>query len=186
MNAILRHVSRCMIAGIIAILPIGGMVLSVLWLEDMISESWLAKQNWYFPGFGLLAATVSIYLIGLAVSSFVGRWIWKLFDTLLKNLPGLGRLYETLKQILGYGEGEEAFFREVVFLPSPYGGGKELGLVTNRYDGGRLLVFLPGSPNPTDGRLIIVDEASVERSKMPVNAALKSLISAGTTAPPLD
>ncbi len=180
----MRHVSRCMIAGIIAILPIGGLVLSVLWLEDTLAESWLARQDWYFPGFGLIAAVLAIYIIGLLVSSFLGRWIWNLFDALLKNLPGLGRLYETLKQILGYGEGEDAIFREVVLLPSPYGG-KEIGLVTNRLDGDRLLVFLPGAPNPTDGRLVVVDAASVERSKMPVNAAFKSLISAGATPPPL-
>ena len=181
---LLRHITRCMLAGIVAILPIGGLLLSLLWLETTFSESWLAQQEWYFRGLGLVAGCAIIYVVGFIVSSFLGRWLWKIFDGILGNIPGLGRIYETFKQILGYGEGEDAIFRRVVLLKSPYEGGAEIGLVTNQLAEARLLVFVPGSPNPTLGRLLVIREDAVEPSDMPVNAALKSLLSAGATPIP--
>ena len=62
--------------------------------------------------------------------------------------------------------------------------------MTNRLEGSdgnkgeRLLVFIPGSPNPTLGRMVVLDPGSVETSDMTVNEALKSLLSAGTTPLP--
>lgn len=168
-----------MIAGVIAILPIGGTILTVSWIENEIADSGLGKQSWYFPGLGILAAVLAVYAVGLVVSTFLGRWIWRIFDRLLRGLPLLGRLYGTLKQILGYGEGEEAIFKEVVAVPSAHAGATELGLVTRRDPDGRLAVFLPGAPNCVDGKLILVRAEAVESVDMTVSDALKSLVSAG-------
>src|SRR5262245_31273355 len=131
METIRRHVTRCILAGVVALLPIGGFVFTVIYLESAISGSWLAKQVWYFPGMGLIATIAAIYLIGLTVSTFVGRWLWSLIDRILNSLPMLGRLYQTLKQIVGYGEGRDAIFQKVVLVPNRDSEGSELGLVTN-------------------------------------------------------
>ncbi|MSR58002.1 MAG: hypothetical protein EXS05_10040, partial [Planctomycetaceae bacterium] len=50
-------VTRCLLAGLVALLPIGGFVLTVVYLERSIAESWLARQPFYFPGLGLIAST---------------------------------------------------------------------------------------------------------------------------------
>ena len=84
-----------MLAGIIAILPIGGFLLTILWLETTFAESWLAQQDLYFRGLGLLAVCAVVYAIGLVVSSFLGRWAWRIADGILRNIPGVGRVYET-------------------------------------------------------------------------------------------
>ena len=185
MKLITGHISRCFIAGIVALLPIGGLVLTVVYMESAISGSWLAKQPFYFPGFGLLAVAANIYLIGLAVSTFVGRWLWSRVDLLLSKLPALGRLYQTLKEILGYGEGEDAIFQQVVWIPSRDLHGEEIGLVTNQTtdENGekKLTVFVPGAPNPTTGRLLIVDAKLARPVPLPVNDALKALVSVGKT-----
>src|SRR5262245_21878357 len=99
MSYLTRHISRCFLAGLVALLPIGGFILTVVYLESAISESWLARQPWYVPGFGLLATAAGIYAIGLTVSTFIGRWAWNKLDFVLDSLPMLGRLYQTLKQI---------------------------------------------------------------------------------------
>ena len=126
-----------------------------------------------------------IYVIGLAVSTFVGRWLWSRVDLLLSKLPALGRLYQTLKEILGYGEGEDAIFQQVVWIPSRDLHGEEIGLVTNQTtdeDGEKkLTVFVPGAPNPTTGRLLIVDAKLARPVQLPVNDALKALVSVGKT-----
>ena len=104
-------------------------------------------------------------------------------DRLLNRLPALGKLYGSLKQILGYGEGEQAVFQKTVLVPAQGGTGEELGLVTNtltlKNGEKRWTVFIPGSPNPTSGRLIIVHPDQVELTSIPVNSVFKTLIAAG-------
>jgi uncharacterized membrane protein len=183
MKLITRHITRCLLAGIVALLPIGGFIATVIYLESTISGSWLARQVWYFPGLGLIATTIGIYLIGLTVSTFIGRWLWSLIDRILNGLPLLGRLYQTLKQIVGYGDGKDGIFQEVVLVPNGKTEGRELGLVTNEFtnDAGvrQLVVFVPDAPNPTAGRLVVIDANDVEPVPMPVNDVLKVLVSVG-------
>jgi uncharacterized membrane protein len=187
MNAIVRHVTRCMLAGALTILPVGGLVLALVLAEQTVAKSWLAKQPYYVPGLGIVAALVLVYALGLVATTFIGRWFWKQMDRLLENLPGLGRLYVTLKQVLGYGQGEHAMFRRVVLVPNP--GGHELGLVTNEVAGPdgrpRLILFLPGAPNPTAGRLVLADPAQVVAVATPVHDVLKAMLSAGAIPLPL-
>ncbi len=147
-----RHLTRCMVAGIVALLPMGGAVLTVVWLESAIAGSWRADpDHFYFPGLGLLLALLAVYLTGLFVTTFVGRWLWRTLDRLLESLPLLGTLYQSLKEVLGYDSGKERFFRGVVAVRSD--DGFEIGLVTGEATGpdGRphTLVFVPSSPNPT-------------------------------------
>jgi uncharacterized membrane protein len=183
MKRISRHITHCIVAGIVAILPVGGLIITVGYLESKISSSGLSKLPFYFPGFGLVAAAVLIYLIGLGITTFLGKWFYAQIDRLLDRLPALGRLYQTLKQILGYGVGEDAVFHEVVLIPSRDSQSEELGLVTNKIsdEAGRtkLLVFVPGAPNPTTGRLVVVNQESVKRLAIPVNETLKVLVSVG-------
>ncbi|HYE07956.1 MAG TPA: DUF502 domain-containing protein [Planctomycetota bacterium] len=190
MRRIVRHCSRTLIAGVVAVLPIAGLALTVVWLEREISASWLARQEFYFPGAGLILVALALYLIGLVASTLAGRWTWGLVDRAVARVPALGRLYRTFKQILGYGDGPDALFRRVVLVPSDVPGAVEFGLVTSQFraDDGRvrLVVFAPGAPNPTSGKLLMVDESQVTATALPVSDALKALVSAGATidAPP--
>lgn len=178
-----QHITKCTIAGIVAILPVGGLVLTVAYLESLLSGSGLSKLAFYFPGLGLILAVLSIYVIGLTVSTFVGKWFWSTCDSLLNRLPALGKLYLSLKQILGYGEGDDAIFQETVLISSQDKAGVELGLITNSItmpDGTeKYVVFLPGSPNPTAGRLIVTDPTHVTKIPATTNDALRMLVSLG-------
>ena len=183
MKSLTRHVTTSMLAGLVAILPIGGLIITIGYLETSISSSGLSRLPFYFPGFGIIVVLLIIYLIGLILTTFLGKWLWSRVDSLLNSLPALGRLYVSLKQILGYGEGEEAIFQKTVLVPAQGGSGMELGLVTNRIklaDGSvHLVVFIPGSPNPTAGRLIIIQPDRVTATRMPVNSSFSLLVAAG-------
>ncbi|MHC5064487.1 MAG: DUF502 domain-containing protein [Planctomycetota bacterium] len=174
-----RHVVRCLIAGVVAILPIGGTILGIVYAESMLAGTWLADQVWYFPGLGLIGAVLALYLLGLTVTTFLGRWLWRWIDRGLHQFPVLGELYATLKQILGYGGGKEALFHSVAMVPSLDTGGKQIGLVTQREEGGQCTVFLPGSPNPTAGRLVMLPEGDITKLDSEVSDALKVLVSLG-------
>ena len=191
MKFITRHLSRCFIAGIVAMLPIGGLALTVWYLETTIAGAWPKQiKEYYFPGFGLLATAAIIYLVGLTVSTFLGRWLWSLVDTVLNKLPALGSFYQTLKQILGYGEGEDAIFQQVVLISSRDSDAEEVGLVTNRLTDEKgvekLVIFIPGAPNPTLGRLLVTEASSIRLLDVPVNEALKALVSVGKTPIAID
>jgi uncharacterized membrane protein len=187
MTAITRHISRAFIAGVIALLPIGGLVFTIIWMETTISDSWLADQLWYFPGMGIIIVAAIIYGIGVTVSSFLGRWFWRSLDRLIERVPALGMLYRTLKQIVGYGEGKEGMFMGVVLVPARDrgDGAVEIGLITGEATAAsgprRLTVFIPAAPMPTAGRLIELDESAVKRINAPVSDALKHLVSIGKT-----
>lgn len=183
MKSVKRHVSKCVVAGIVALMPLAGLVMTIVYLESQISSSWLRDQWFYFWGCGLLTTAIVVYSIGLAISTFLGRWMWRLVDRLLDQMPLLGRLYQTLKQIVGYGEGPDAVFRRVVMIPAIDLAGDEIGLVTNeiKVDDAetQLTVFVPNAPTPTNGRLIVVNEAKVRPSPLSVHEALKTLVSVG-------
>jgi len=185
-----KHVSRCLLAGAVAALAMTGLILSVGYVEAQIASSGLAKLPFYFPGFALLASLVLVYLVGLGVTTFVGKWLWSRLDSLLDQMPILGQLYQTLKQILGYGSGEHAIFKEVVLVPGLEDQAEQLGLVTNTTLGEdgkpRLLVFVPSSPTPTTGRLLVIEPHAVKRLKMPVNEMLRVLVAMGKTEFNLD
>jgi uncharacterized membrane protein len=114
--------------------------------------------------------------------------LWRLVDRLLESLPALGSLYETLKQIVGYESGEGAIFQQVVLVQDDATGGVELGLVTDRIrvageTDERLLVFVPGAPNPAAGRLVAVAPARCRPVDLAVDEALKGLLSVGKSLP---
>lgn len=179
-----KHIWQCFVAGIVALLPIVGIVITIVYFEDIVANSWLDRQGFYFFGLGILIVVAATYLIGLFLSNVIGIWIWNWFDRLLIRLPIMGNLYQTLKQILGYGEGEDAMFQRVVFVTTKDFDGEEIGLVTREAielnSSDKLAVFLPFSPSPVNGRLVFVDESKVRESDMSVNDALKSLVSLGT------
>ena len=183
MKSVKRHVTQCGLAGVVALMPLAGLVMTVVYLESQISSSWLRDQWFYFWGCGLLTTAIVVYTIGLAISTFLGRWLWNLIDRMLDQMPLLGRLYQTLKQIVGYGEGPDAMFRRVVMIPSVNHAGDEIGLVTNETQVDatltQLTVFVPNAPTPTNGRLVVVDATKVRASPLSVHEALKTLVSAG-------
>jgi len=179
-----KHFTTCFIAGLVAVLPIGGLVLIVVKLDQALSPI-VAGTVLDFPGMAILLTIVGIYFLGLTVTTFVGRWVWGKMDVLLARVPGLAILYSTLKQILGYGSGKDALFLRVVFVKDDSTGTMELGLVTEetKIDGGkvRMVVFLPGSPNPAMGRMVLLEPERCIASKIPVDVAIKALLSTGKT-----
>ena len=172
--------ARCMAAGAVALLPIVGSVALVVWTEGSLAGSWLAQQPFYFPGLGILVAAAVVYGIGLFVTTFLGRWLWRTVDRLAERLPLLGTMYQSIKEVLGYDTSRERFFQGVVLVES--GGGDQLGLVTGAtvIDGvERTIVFVPGTPNHATGRLLLVPTAELRRVDIRVANSLRALVAMG-------
>ena len=180
MEKLQRHVALCLITGLVTILPVGGTILLVILAERSLSP--LIPDHYYFPGLGLVTIIALLYLLGLTLTTFIGKWFWQLLDGALSRFPGLGMLYRTLKQILGFESGEGALFEHVVLVPDEGTGGAEIGLVTSietQQHPRQLVVFVPHSPNPAQGRLLRIAEDKVLKIEMSVDKALRTLFSLG-------
>jgi uncharacterized membrane protein len=180
MDNFYRHVLLCILTGLVTLLPIGGTILLIVFAERSLSP--LIPAKFYFPGEGLLAVILLLYLLGLTLTTVIGRWLWNLLDTALAKFPGLGMLYRTLKQVLGLESGEGALFQRVVLVHDQGTGGAEVGLVTTTEGSGdatQLVVFVPGSPNPAQGRLLRLPPSRVVATDLSVDKALKGLFSLG-------
>ena len=183
MNSPTRHVTRCLVGGIVALLPIGGTALGLVYAETTLARSWRDEVTWYFPGLGIVAALVVIYLVGLLVTTFFGRWLWRQADKLLQRVPLVGTLYSSLKEVLGYDTERDRFFESVVAVRVD--DGYEIGLVTGRADGPdgieHMLVFVPSSPNPSNGRLLLLPPDHIKALDLRASDALRGLVSMGKT-----
>lgn len=186
MQRIQTHFVHSLIAGIVALLPIAGLAVTVVYFENQVAASWLKEQGFYFFGLGLLLVAVLLYLVGLTVSTFIGRWLWRKFDSFLAQVPVLGNLYQTMKQIFGYDEGPKGLFRRVVFVPGTLAEQTEIGLVTqepSEQTDGRLVVFIPTAPSPTNGRLVFIEPEKVLPSSMTASQAMQFIVSLGSLPP---
>ena len=180
MRSPVQHVARCMAAGAVALLPIVGSVALVVWTEGSLAGSWLAQQPFYFPGLGILVAAAVVYGIGLFVTTFLGRWLWRTVDRLAERLPLVGTMYQSIKEVLGYDTSRERFFQGVALVES--GGGDQLGLITGAtvIDGvERTILFVPGTPNPATGRLLLVPTAELRKVDIRVANSLRALVAMG-------
>ena len=183
MNGPTRHVTRCLVAGVVALLPVGGTVLGVVWLESALSESWRAAVPFYFPGLGLLVALVVVYGVGLFVTTFFGRWLWRRADTMLERLPLLGTFYQSLKEVLGYDSARDRFFEAVVAVRVD--DGFEIGLVsgfsTGRGGPRSTLLLYPMLLRSAAGGVALLPPAGLVRLDLRAADALRGLVSMGKT-----
>lgn len=130
------------------------------------------------------AVVYLIILIGLATRSIILRRLFGLIENLiLFKMPLVRKVYSTIKEISNafLGQQYKGSFLRVVLVEFPRAGIKSVGFVTHD-DPARdsLHVFVPTTPNPTSGFLLLLPRKDVFESNMTVEEALKLVISAGT------
>ena len=178
----IKHFAKNFIAGMIAMLPIASTGIAMAFLERSLSSSGIADLEFYFPGLGIVIAVVALYLIGLLATSFIGKYVWKGIDSIIENVPVIGQIYKAIKEILGYDTGDEAVFKAVVLYKDNSTGSEEIGLVTKEYqeDGcDKAFVYIPNSPTPTSGRLVIIEANKLQEIDITPNEALKIILAVG-------
>ena len=143
---------------------------------------------------GLLSTLVIILLIGVLGSNILGRRLIATFDRLMLRIPLIKGIYGSVKQIfeaLTPRPGGKLSFEKVALVEYPRRGLWVIGLITKEStlktaqgsDAGLMYVFLPTSPNPTSGMMVLVPKEDIKPLDIPVEEALKLIISAGLVAP---
>lgn len=160
--------------------------------QDEPYQSW-SLENWSFPGddfLWLLIPLALLFLLGLAVTNRPGRKILHWLDLSMTRVPLLGFFYSSLKQFVEAVKslGGPKKFKGVAYVEYPSPGCRLLGFVTGNYHDPQTgqdvtTVFIPTSPNPMTGFVLIMDDEKVYNSDMTLEEAGKMLISAGLMAP---
>ena len=174
--------------GLLTTIPIAVTAWILIWFFNLVDGILRPVIEWGFarpmPGLGFAIIVVIILIIGAITSKVGGRRIFQFLEKLAVKIPLVGQLYVASKQILDSftAKGKDSF-TEVVFMEFPRRGVFSVGLVTNRVrdsSGKELLsVFVPTTPNPTNGFLQLVPEREVIHSEMSLDDAMKMIISAG-------
>ena len=174
------HLRNKLVAGLLAAIPVASTIF-VVWYVDNKSRELLHIHT---PIVGIAIAIAAIYLLGLFVTSVIGRFLLATTDNLLRRVPGLRALYRSWKQV-ALAE-QSGIFSHVVLVPDDAGRGCVLGFTSGHSiegDPGLSCVFVPGSPNPTTGKLYFVPTTRCIRLEMSTQEALKVIISGGNYVP---
>ncbi len=162
--------------------------------EHTVPESW---QNVPFL-LDLLTTIVVIILVTLLgfLSSYVfGKYFLSMGERAIQRIPGIGAVYNSVKQIVStFGTNNRSLFNKVVLVEFPRKGVWTLGFLTNKDQGEpqsiagggaeTWTVFVPTTPNPTSGFLLMLPKAEVVELDMSVGDGMKMLLSGGAVVPP--
>jgi len=192
-----NRIRNYFIAGIVVLIPIGITIYLTLFLIS-ISSKILPKEinpNNYLPydvpGVEIFTALFLITFIGWLSLSFLGKRLLALFDNVLKKIPILRTIYSAIVQMTETFTKTEKGKKNVVLIEYPRKGAWAVGFATKDNSGeiskktNRQLVnvFVPTTPNPTSGFLLMFPKEEVIFLDMTFEEASKFIVSAGTSNP---
>ena len=196
-RSILARIRNYFIAGVVVLIPIGITVYLTIFMVS-ISSKILPKEinpNHYLPydipGVEILMSIFLITLIGWISLSFLGKKLLNLFDNLLKKIPILRTIYPAIGQMIETFTKSEKGKKNVVLVEYPRKGSWAVGFATKKNSGEisektnkKLInVFVPTTPNPTSGFLLMFPEDEVIYLDLTFEEASKFIVSAGTSNP---
>ena len=183
------------ITGAIVLIPIGITIYLSLFIIKL-SSSFLPQKinpNSYLPfdipGIEILITIILITLIGSLSLSFLGKKFLELFNNLLKKIPVLRTIYSAVGQLTESFTQSEGSKKSVVILEYPRKGIWVVGFATKENKGEisdktkeKLVnVFVPTTPNPTSGFLLMVPKQDLIYLNMSFEDASRFIVSAGTS-----
>lgn len=189
-----RHLQRVLVAGVVVVVPLAVtfhvLVAMLAFFDNRFQPLIETAIGMRLPGLGLLATVLVIYGAGLLATNVLGRRVLEMTDSVLGRVPGVGQIYRGTQRVVhSVSRKRELSFQQVVFLQFPRVGIRALGFVTSRMKDaeGRThcSVFVPTTPMPTSGYLVLVPEEDLEPSSFTVEEGIEFVISAGVSAPPL-
>jgi uncharacterized membrane protein len=145
------------------------------------------------PGLSVIIVVTALWLTGLAVTNMAGQWMLNQSNRLFSNIPIVKSIYTSVKQVSDtlFSSSGQAF-RHAVLVQYPRAGSYTIAFVTGKPGGevaqhlptDMLTLYVPTTPNPTSGFMLMVPRADVVELRMSVDEALKYIISMGVVAPP--
>jgi len=196
-------------AGLVIVLPAVVSIAVLRWLfgtVSVITDTLLfllpaelthhhqgsGPMHWYWSLMALVLAIILIATVGLLARNYFGRKIIEWVDLALMRVPLLNKIYSATKQVNdAFSASNKSAFRTVVLVEFPHAGMWSIGFVTSEQQeevqaktGRRVMcVFVPATPNPTSGFLMMVPVEKAIKLEMSVAEAIKYIVSLGAILP---
>ena len=187
----LLHIRTTLIAGLLAILPI-GVTLFVLkfffeLLDPILGPIFDMGNVRIFPGLGVIVLLILLYVVGIITTKILSARIVNLGHKVIERIPIISSIYSTTRsgvEILSGTQGFES--RGVVLVDFPRPAMKAIGLITAELgvlNGEPMVaVYIPTTPVPSSGFLIVVALSDVTPTDISVDDAMKIIVSGGILA----
>ena len=194
-KSIFTKIRNNFIAGIVALIPIGitlYLTLFIIKLSARLIPKEINPNNYLpfdIPGLEILIALFLITLVGWISLSFLGKKFFELFNSILKRIPILRTIYSAIGQMTQTFTKNEKDKSNVVLVEYPRKGvwavgfatKENTGIISNETKEQLINVFLPTTPNPTSGFLLMVPKKELIYLEVTFEQASKFIVSAGTS-----
>ena len=196
-RSIFARIRNYFIAGVVVLIPIGITVYLTFFIIS-VSSKIIPKEinpNHYLPynipGLEILIAIFLITFIGWLSLSFLGKKMLNLFNSILRKIPILRTIYSAIGQMTETFTKSDKEKKNVVLVEYPRKGSWAVGFATkdnsgeisNKTNKKLVNVFVPTTPNPTSGFLLMFPKEEVIYLDMTFEEASKFIVSAGTSNP---
>ena len=196
-KSVFARIRNNFIAGIVVLIPIGitlYLTLAIAKVSSKILPKEINPNNYLpynIPGIEIIIALILITLIGWLSLSFLGKKLLNIFDNILNKIPILRTIYSAFTQMLETFTKNKVSKKNVVLVEYPRKGTWAVGFATNKNTGeiknkiGQEVVnvFVPTTPNPTSGFLLMFPKEDVIYLDITFEQASKFIVSAGSTNP---
>ena len=193
--SIFNKLRNYFIAGIVAIIPIGITLYLTMFIIDVSSKLVPKEINpnnylpFSIPGLEIILSIIIITFIGGLSVSFVGKKILQLINDLFKRIPFLRTIYSAINQMTESFTKKDNNKKSVVLVEYPRKGSWAVGFATKDNEGeiskktksDLVNVFVPTTPNPTSGFLLMFPKKEIIYLDMSFEEASKFIVSAGTS-----
>lgn len=191
----LIRIRNYFLAGVVVLIPIGITVYFSIFVERAFSKllpKYLNPNNFLpfdIPGLEILITLVIITFIGMLSLTFVGKYFLNLNEKIFNKIPVLKTIYNGLTQLTkSFASVDQNNQKKMVLIEYPRKGIFSLGFatsvntgeVTTRVGEKMINIFVPTTPNPTSGFLLVVPEKDVTYLDMSFEEASKFIMSAGS------
>jgi len=192
---------KYLIAGLLVWLPLGATVVIIRLVIGLLDRTVLLLPPEYrpeqvlgfsVPGLGLVLSVAILLLTGMLAANLLGRRLVALWEAILGRIPLVRTIYNAVKQIsTTILDSSGKSFRKVVMVEYPRAGVWSMGFLTNpevavasgATADGLVTVFIPTTPNPTSGFIIMLPDDKVRELDMSVEDGVKFIISMGVIVP---
>ena len=194
-KSVFSSIRNNFIAGIVVLIPIGitlYLTLFIIRISGRIIPKEINPNNYLpfnIPGVEIMIALIVITFIGWLSLSFLGKKFFEFFNNILKKIPILRTIYSAIGQMTETLSKPDNGQKSVVLLEYPRKGiwavgfatKENVGIIKNKVQEDIINVFVPTTPNPTSGFLLMVPKKELIYLDVSFEQASKFIVSAGTT-----
>ena len=194
-KSIFTRLRNNFIAGVVVLIPLGitlYLTLFIIKISEKIIPKGINPNNYLpfdIPGLEILIAIIIITFFGWLSLSFLGKKFFELFNNILKKIPILRTIYSAIGQMTESFTKSENDQKSVVLLEYPRKGiwvvgfatKENKGIIEDKVNETLINIFVPTTPNPTSGFLLMVPKKDLIYLDVSFEQASKFIVSAGTT-----